>query len=106
MDLVQPGGAPDPGERDINANGIADGGVLPPNAGLIVQIKPTASPNLLDLHVAACWMHRGRAISEDTDCDGVFDEDNNGILSVTEDPNQNRWVDSPVMVSTRVGRPE
>jgi hypothetical protein len=128
-------GVLDPGDgdsdEDVNDNGRLDSdrlfgqqpfqelnGVVGPNTGdrfgaaLVVQIRdPRVTQGvpigfeLLDVHIAACWSHRGRAMSEDIDCDGVLDEDNSRDLSNTEDPNQNGWVDSPVMVSTRIGKP-
>jgi len=71
---------------------------------LAIQIKdpnsgggvPSANSTLLDLHVAACWRHRGRPIGEDVNC--------NGRLDAGEDTNGNSWIDSPVMVSIRIGR--
>lgn len=63
---------------------------------LAVQIRlfppGAASQDLADIHVAACWVARGRQIGEQgTDC---LDADGDG------------WVESPVMVSTRVSRRE
>lgn len=46
------------------------------------------SAELLDLHVAVCWTHRSRVIGE-TGC--------------TDGPDNGFWVNSPVMVSTRMG---
>lgn len=85
--------------EDLDCNGtddVAAGTIALPNGALIVQIKPNG--NLPDLHVAACWQHRSRPIGEDLNCDGVVD--------VGEDANNNAWVDSPVMVSTRIGPKE
>ena len=66
-----------------------------PGGNLGIQIKPVlGSATLLDLHAAACWTSRGRRMGEDQDCDGVLD--------VGEDANNNGWIDSPAMVSTRV----
>jgi len=69
-----------------------------PGGMLGVQIKPfpagAVNPTLLDLSVAACWTSRGRRIGEDQNC--------NGVLDVGEDLNNNGWIDSPAMVSTRV----
>ncbi len=70
---------------------------LPPQANgqLVLQIRPVpdgsdpATAALFDLHVAACWQHRGRIIGEAGCQDG---------------PDANWWVDSPVMVSTRVAQ--
>lgn len=72
-----------------------------PGGVLIVQIRSAdirqpLNPNLLDVHVAACWDSYGRRIGEDLNGDG--------ILSPAEDANANTWVDSPVMISTRVAR--
>lgn len=97
--------------EDVNCNGVLDPGEDVANIGVLdepiqgarltVQIRPsppTASPvNLLDIHIAACWQHRGRPIGEDVNCNGLVDagEDNNPT---------NNWVDSPAMMSTRVAR--
>ncbi|MBI3324920.1 MAG: type II secretion system protein [Candidatus Omnitrophica bacterium] len=89
-------GALDAGE-DTNGNGVLD--ELLSGGRLAVEIKSADTrnpPSLLDLHVAACWTARGRRIGEDANC--------NGALDAGEDTNGNGWVDSPVMVSTRVAR--
>ena len=100
--------------EDLNCNGAQDAGEeafgtsrvssLLGGGTLDLQIRQPAddaarnpdNPALLDLHVAACWQSRGRAIGEDRNC--------NGVLDSGEDANTNGWIDSPVMVSTRVGR--
>jgi hypothetical protein len=53
-------------------------------------------PDLLDIVVSACWTSFDRRIGEDQDCDGIMD--------AGEDRNGNGWLDSPAMVSTRLGR--
>ncbi len=84
--------------QDVNGNGKQNAGDQF-GAALIVQVRPSAGVppafQLWDVHVAACWSHRGRPISEDLNCDG--------ILTPIEDVNGNGWIDSPVMVDTRVG---
>lgn len=85
----------DPGE-DANGNGVLDPGPLQalPNGQLAIQIRsadlrnPT-DPSLLDVHVVACWRHRGRQIGEAACQDG---------------PDLNSWVDSAVMVSSRIAK--
>ncbi|MBI4340973.1 MAG: hypothetical protein HY598_01680 [Candidatus Omnitrophica bacterium] len=70
---------------------------LQANGQLVLQIRPVpdgsdpATATLFDLHVAACWQHRERVIGE-ADCQ--------------DGPDANWWVDSPVMVSTRVAQRE
>ena len=73
-----------------------------PNGRLAIQVRSAvpsgAAPGdqntiLLDLHVAACWVHKGRTIGE-------------GGTNCQDGPDANWWVDSPVMVSTRVARRE
>jgi prepilin-type N-terminal cleavage/methylation domain-containing protein len=65
-----------------------------PGRALAVQIRSAdirnpLNPALLNLHVAVCWQSRGRQIGE-ADCqDGADAEE---------------WVNSPVMVGTRVAR--
>ncbi|MBI4597597.1 MAG: hypothetical protein HY737_04250 [Candidatus Omnitrophica bacterium] len=68
---------------------------------LTIQIKSgdlhnPGNPSLLDLHVAACWRERGRQIGGDRNCNGQFD--------VGEQVDADGWLQSPVMVSTRMGR--
>jgi hypothetical protein len=92
-----------PGDPDWPAN--APFAALP-NARLAIQIRtvPPGAPapnNIVDIHVAACWTHRGRTIGEGgADATGVPRcQDTSG------DPAT--WaVDSPVMVSTRIARRE
>ena len=92
------GGALPPGEvgeLDLNSNGVIDdGGLLATGAVLLLQIRNDQT--MLNVHVTACWQHRGHSISEDLTCDGT--------LTPAEDLNGNGWVDSPVMVSAKVGR--
>lgn len=68
-----------------------------PDGQLAIQIRPVpltnTTPDLLDIHVAACWQHRGRAIGEA-----------NGATACATDGVANWWVDSPIAVSTRVAR--
>jgi len=103
---------------DLNCNGVLEAGEIMdnpdplPGGALDLQIRQPAddvarngagNPMLLDLHVAACWQSHGHAVSEDRDCNGVLDpvvEDGSTPLN----PVANTWVDSPVMVSTRMGR--
>lgn len=97
--------------EDANCNGQLDAGedldgdnaldAPLPGGRLTIQIKQAdprnpLNPALLDLHVAACWTAKGRRIGEDQDCDGELD--------VGEDAKGNGWLDSPVMVSTRIAR--
>lgn len=72
-----------------------------PNGQLAVQIRPVpittppADPTaaLLDLHVAVCWTNRGRTIGEQ-----------NGATACQDSGADADWaVDSPVMVSRRLG---
>jgi hypothetical protein len=75
---------------DINPLAAGDEGQL----AVQIRLFPpgAAAQDLADLHVAACWVARGRQIGEQgTDC---LDADGDG------------WVESPVMVSTRVSRRE
>lgn len=71
---------------------------------LAVQIKnpdgslATSASDMVDVHVAACWVIRGRIIGEDVNC--------NGHLDAGEDLNGNGWIDSPAMVTTRIARKE
>ena len=69
-----------------------------PSGTLVIQIRPVPltnlTPTLLDLHVAACWRHRGRAIGGDLDQNGACVDGNDA----------DSWVNSPVMVTTRVAR--
>ena len=94
----------DPGEDVSPANGQLD--ELLPGGRFSVQIKQAdprnpANPSLLDIHVAACWTSRGRRIGEDANCNGALDpgEDKSPVGSPGRD-----WIDSPVMVSTRIAR--
>jgi len=99
---------------DLNCNGVLEAGEVtadPLNGGALdLQIRQPpedvaingANPGLLDIHVAACWQSRGHAIGEDRNCNGILDLGEDG--STTINPAPNGWVDSPVMVSTRVGR--
>lgn len=68
-----------------------------PNGLLAVQIRPSpleaTDPNLLVLHVAACWQHRGRAIGEA-----------NGPTPCADGTDADWWVDSLVKLSTEVGQ--
>ena len=71
------------------------------NGLLAIQIKSgdlhnPGNPALLDLHVAACWKERGRQIGGDRNC--------NGQLDAGETADADGWLQSPVMVSTRIGR--
>ena len=65
-----------------------------PNGIMRRQIKAfpigSANPSLLSLHVAVCWTSRGRLIGE-----------NNGQANCV-DSNNDTWVTSPAMVSTRI----
>ena len=82
----------EPGE-DANANGLLDSVRL----GVQIQSADTIDPpDLLNLHVAACWVSRGRSIGEDRNC--------NGQLDAGEDADLDGWLDSPAMVSTRIAR--
>ena len=100
---------------DLNCNGVVETGEvlndsLLPTGALDVQLRQPSedalrnpgNPALLDIHVAACWQSRGRSIGEDRNCNGVLDPAEDGSTSIA--PTPNGWVDSPVMVSTRVGR--
>ena len=90
------------GGEDVNGNGRLDSPL--PGGCLAIQIKnidgsvPAADSTVLDLHVAACWRFRGRTIGEDQNCNGQLDPGSG------EDLNGNGWLDSPVMVSTRVAK--
>ena len=90
-------GTLDAGE-DLNGNGVLDDPL--PGGRLAMQVHPFSpgdpNPSLLDVHIAACWNARGRVVGEDRNC--------NGVLDPGEDDNGNGWMDSPVMVSTRVAR--
>lgn len=84
-----------------------DGNAIPdiPNGRISIQIRPVplnpdppTIPNLLDLHVAVCWTHRGRTIGEGgADAAGAPNCRDDAI-----DPDLD--VESPVMVTTRVAR--
>lgn len=72
-----------------------------PGARLTIQIRSAdsrtpANPSLLDLHVAVTWSMQRRLIGEDRNA--------NGILDLGEDANNNGWMDSVAMVSTRIAR--
>jgi type II secretory pathway pseudopilin PulG len=73
-----------------------------PGGLLAIQIRPAplddTTPAFLDIHVAACWQARGRAIGEANGATQCADG--------TADGAANWWVDSPVVVSTRVARRE
>jgi hypothetical protein len=83
-------------EEDLNGNGVLDEPL--PGGHLSVQIQPFppgfTEPTLLTLNVSACWTSRGRAIGEDTNCNGVRD--------AGEDANANGFLDSPAMVMTQI----
>lgn len=69
-----------------------------PNAQLAIQIRQiqNGDQDVLDLHVAACWMFRGRTMGEA-----------NGAMPCADSPadgNANWWINSPAMASTRVAR--
>ncbi len=90
----------DAGE-DLNGNNRLDEPIA--GARLSVQVRSAdvrnpANPALLDLYVSACWASRRRAIGEDRNC--------NGRLDPGEDANTNTLMDGPVVLVTRVGRPE
>ena len=101
LDVVAP-------SEDVNQNRQLD----EPLAGgrLTVQIRtfpvgtPFANANLLDLHVAACWNTRSRQIGEDQNCNGLIDAGEDGATPLN--PVADGWVDSPVMVTTRIARRE
>ena len=100
--------------EDLNCNGIlefaptnedvdGDNVLNEPSFGgrLTIQIQPAdpahpLQPNLLNLHVAACWRSSGRVIGEDKNL--------NGRLDAGEDANGSGWMDSPVMISTLIAR--
>ena len=90
-----------PGEVDTNGNGRADS-VLSPTGRLNFRIRPIpgevlATASQLDLIVSASWRSGRRCVGgEDRNCSGVLD--------AGEDANGNGWLDTPVMVSTRVSR--
>ncbi len=94
-------------EIDVNGDGRADR--LWPNGQLNIRIKPVptldkpptedfSDPDImLDVSVAASWTEGRRCVGgEDANC--------NGQLEFGEDKNHNGWLDTPVMVSTRVAR--
>lgn len=89
-----------PGEVDTNGNGRADR-VLP-TGRLNFRIRAIPGEALstatqVDLIVSASWRSGRRCIGgEDRNCSGVLD--------AGEDANGNGWMDTPVMVSTRVSR--
>ena len=64
---------------------------------LAIQIRPVpladTTPDLLDIHVAACWQQRGRVIGEA-----------NGAVACADGADVGWWVDSPISASTRVAR--
>jgi len=67
---------------------------------LAIQIRPVpltdTTPDIVDIHVAACWNQRGRAIGEANGATTCADGAADGAA--------NWWVDSPVMVSIRVAK--
>jgi type II secretory pathway pseudopilin PulG len=71
-----------------------------PDGQLAIQIRPVpltdTTPDLLDIHVAACWQQRGRVIGEANGATACADSAADGAA--------NWWVDSPIMVSIRVAR--
>jgi len=75
-----------------------------PGGMLAIQISRSAQdptplnqiPSLVELHVAACWTIPQGWQGEDRNCNGVLD-------GAEVDTNNNGWIDSVVMVSTRVG---
>ena len=75
---------------------------LPGNGMLAVQIIGIggAPYNLLDVRVAGCWMHRGRYIGEESAAGLRNCRDRAGEVP------ENTWVNSSVMLSTRVARTE
>lgn len=89
-------GVQDANEPDLNGNGALDEPLAGGRLWVRIQssIPAAANPTLLDLYVSACWTTRGRAISEDVNC--------NGRLDAGEDVNANGLLDAPVSVSTRV----
>ncbi len=110
FDLLAAGTVIIPGETVVSGNALTDQLVVTPAAGtplatiggqFALQVRPVAGqpipPNLLDLHVAACWRNRGRAIGE-----------LNGAILCQDraagEPASNWWVDSPAMASTRIAR--
>ncbi len=82
------------------------------NGQLAIQIRRVppgnnpVTPNLLDIHVAACWQFQGRRIGERQNNDPVpaWDDSTVACADGTADGSTNWWVDSPVMVSARVAR--
>ena len=91
----------DAGE-DANGNGALDSPIPNGRLGIWIRqplddaIRNPGDPELLDIHVAACWQHRGRPIGEDQNC--------NGQMDAGEDVNGDGWMTSPAMVSLRIGR--
>jgi len=87
---------------------LPDGRAPLPNGRLIVQIRNAdalnpSNPEVLDLHVAVCWQARsGQWIVGEDNGGGVSANRCNGRLDAGEDANNNGWMDTPVMVSTRV----
>ncbi len=100
-------GVLDNGEVDVNRNGRADrlmSGVNGSPAGTLhIRISTTKGEakedaTLLDVHVAASWVTRGRCIGgEDRNCNSLLD-----TSPTNEDRNANGWLDAPVMASTRL----
>lgn len=76
-----------------------------PGGALVIQIRNadiqnSVNPSLLDLHVAACWEHRGRRIGENDGAQNCVET--TGVAYPTPG-----WeINSPVMVSTRIARRE
>lgn len=88
---------------DLNGDGdtvdLTDGWLAVQIRSVPLGAVPNApSVTLLDLHVAACWIQRGRTIGEG----GTFSGGTPRCQDTGADANW--WVDSPVMVSTRVAR--
>ncbi len=74
---------------------------------LNVHIRPYPDPNdptpdMLDIHVAASWRSRGRCIGGEDAGSGAGQC--SGLLENGEDLDHDGWMDSPVMLSTRVSR--
>jgi len=97
---------------------LPDGRAPLPNGRLIVQIRNAdalnpSNPEVLDLHVAVCWQARSGQwiVGEDSGrnalgqvvtanrCNGQL---NPGEDALSNNGNNNGWMDTPVMVSTRV----
>lgn len=84
------------GQLDAGEDRDGNGRLADPLQGgrLGIQLRTNpANPNVLELHVASCWQHRGRRLGEDQNC--------NGALDPGEDTDGDGWMDSPAMVSTQ-----